>query len=109
MFHYTNWLHINGVTGSPFYWSTVTEQRREGIRKLRVGMSKEEVEQILPNPYLVEVPEEGLEYWLYVTSRPSGGISSNNTTPVAFRQGKVIGWGRNFFINKEQKYEIEIK
>jgi outer membrane protein assembly factor BamE (lipoprotein component of BamABCDE complex) len=97
-----------GMKDSPFYWESVTQQRRDGIRKLKVGMTREEVERILPNPFLVEATGDGRVYLLYVTSEPRGEVTSNNLTPIAIDDGKVVGWGRNYFVNKEE-YKIEIK
>lgn len=94
---------------SAAYWDSAAEECRDGIRKLRVGMTRAEVERLLPNPFLVEAPGDGREYLLYVTTAPRGVITSNNLTPVAFEDGKVIGWGRNFFVNKEQKYDIRVR
>jgi len=38
------------------------------------------------------------------------GTADSDFTPVVFRQdGKVIGWGRNFFTKYVERYEINIK
>lgn len=91
-----------GFHGSPFYWDTVGPQRQAGLRKLQLGMTRTEVEAILPEPDLVEVPEAGTEFLVYYTS-PS------KSTPVALLNGKVIGWGESFYVNKEQKHTVTIK
>ena len=82
--------------------------------KLEVGMSKEEVINIMGKPYNREAyttsDEKALDFLIYLTKYTDGGsIPDNNTTPICFLNGKVTGWGRNFYISEKQRYEIEIK
>lgn len=81
--------------------------------KLEVGMSKQEVINILGNPYnrdAYTTPDGSvLEFLIYLTKyTDSGSIPDSDTTPICFLNGKVTGWGRNFYEQQQQKYPLEI-
>ena len=81
--------------------------------KLEVGMSKQEVINILGNPYnrdAYTTPDGSvLEFLIYLTKyTDSGSIPDSDTTPICFLNGKVTGWGRNFYEQQQQKYQLEI-
>jgi len=81
---------------------------RNSLNKLEVGMSKEQVTSIMGKPYQREVSGEG-EYWLYETERKTiYRTPSEYLTPVVFEDGKVAGWGRNYWVEKEKKFDVKI-
>jgi len=88
------------------------EKNRSNLMKLEVGMSKKEVIDIMGMPYNREayaVPGGSLEFLIYLTKyTDSGSIPDSDTTPVCFMDGKVTGWGRNFYVQQQQKYQLEM-
>jgi outer membrane protein assembly factor BamE (lipoprotein component of BamABCDE complex) len=82
---------------------------RGNLNKLEVGMSKEQVTTIMGKPYQREVSGER-EYWLYETERKNiyRTTPSEYLTPVVFEDGKVAGWGRNYWVEKEKKFDVKI-
>ena len=90
------------------------ERSRNNLMKLEVGMSKQEVIDVMGKPYNREAytASDGSirEFLIYLTKyTDSGPIPDSDTTPICFLNGKVTGWGRNFYISQKQRYEIEIK
>ena len=90
------------------------ERTRNNLMKLELGMSKQEVIDIMGSPYNREaytlLNGQALEFLIYLTKyTDSGPIPDSDTTPICFLNGKVTGWGRNFYISEKQRYEIEIK
>lgn len=78
------------------------ERTRANLIKLEVNMTKEQVVSIMGAPYAREVfpAEDGrpIEILLYLTQyTDSGSIPDSDKTPVCLIDGKVIGWGRNFY------------
>ena len=105
-------LLINGcASNSMMPWGI--EKARNNLMKLEIGMSKQEVIEIMGMPYNREAystPDGPLDFLIYLTKYTySGSIPDSDTTPVCLLNGKVTGWGRNFYENQKQKYEIEIK
>lgn len=106
-------VFLNGcVSSSTMPWGI--ERTRKNLMKLELGMSKQEVIDIMGSPYNREAyvtPDgQSLEFLIYLTKYTySGSIPDTDTTPICFLNGKVTGWGRNFYISEKQRYEIEIK
>lgn len=82
------------------------EKRRENLNKLEVGMTKTQVIEIMGKPYMTEATKE--TEWLLYWTVPYGRTDEERYTPIAFRESKVIGWGRNFWTTKEQRYDVKI-
>ncbi len=80
---------------------------RENLNKIEVGMTKSEVREIMGQPYQREV-EGQMEWWLYQTNVDPYGNMDNELTPIAFANGKLIGWGRNFYKSKTKRYDVKI-
>lgn len=85
-------------------------------------MTKEEVHEVMGtksagpynNPYRTAMQydenNEPIEVFYYWTDGSYvGGITDNELTPVVFQNGKVIGWGREFFTEFVQKYEFRFR
>jgi len=83
---------------------------RENLNKIEIGMSKAQVLEVMGKPYRREA-EGQYEWLLYQTKIPSvyeAHTESNYLTPLLFEDGKLVGWGKNFWTTKEQKYDIKI-
>lgn len=79
--------------------------------KLEIGMTKDEVLEIMGEPERSEGYEWG-SAWLYRTAMTSGiyGTADSDFTPLLFdKNGKVHGWGRNYFKQYVNRYEFQIK
>jgi len=81
----------------------ISEHNRINITELYVGMTQDEVLEVMGYPYKTEektYQDEIYEVWYYIT-RPSqlgqSKLISRNFTPVIFELGQLKGWGRNFY------------
>lgn len=95
-------------------WPMGIEKNRKNLMKLEIGMSKQEVINIMGSPYDGEVYKladgQILEFLIYLTKyTDSGPIPDSDTTPICLQNGQITGWGRNFYISEKKRYEIEIK
>jgi hypothetical protein len=52
-------------------------------------------------------PTEVFFYWTDGTY--VDGIQDRELTPVVFKNGKVVGWGREFWMEYVRKYEIRMR
>ena len=94
------------------------EKNRKVLLHLKIGMTKVEVQNIMGEPRKTEAYSKdgrNIEFWLYVTEgidyySYDRTLRDSNFTPLAFEDGKLIGWGRNFY-DQTLKYEhkIEVK
>jgi outer membrane protein assembly factor BamE (lipoprotein component of BamABCDE complex) len=94
-------LCLSGCAGSPVRNSSIAEVNRDNMLDLNVGQSKKQVLLIMGEPYKTEaysMDGEPLEFWLYIT-QGAGARSLNDShfTPLAFRDGALQGWGRNYY------------
>ena len=110
--------------GSEAEVSRFTILNSSNLFNLEIGMTKDEVKKAMSNgftksrfpTYYSERPNEviglprkreayeasdggTLEFWFYYTQidRNRHGISDKNFTPLCFTDGKLKGWGRNFY------------
>ena len=102
------------LSGCAFTMPWDIERNRNNLMRLEAGMSKQQVIDVMGQPYNREAytaPDGNvLEFLIYLTKyTDSGSIPDSDTTPVCFLNGKVTGWGRNFYVSQKQRYEIEIK
>ena len=54
--------------------------------------------------------EQNIEFWFYLiegTTAANRRIEDKNLSPLAFENGTLIGWGRNYY-DKTLKYEHKI-
>jgi len=89
-----------------------TMLNRANLVKLQVGMSKEEVREIMGKPNQIEA-DENIEIWKYDTGSKNtlyGGYE-RKYVPLAFRNGKLKSWGERFVDEPEEidKHEIRIR
>lgn len=107
-----------GCVGSPVH-ETLTYNRvqseisrnNKNLMTLRIGMTHEQVLQHMGQPERSEGYQWGAA-WLYRTAMTSGIYSTADSdfTPVVFDEnGKLVGWGRNFFTEHVKRYEIKVK
>ena len=98
-------VSLVGCAGSPAQTGLEATKNREAMLKLTAGQSKDQVLSQMGSPYKTEmysVNGKSLEFWLYITERApmsGSGLRDSNFTPLAFENGKLIGWGRNFYDN----------
>jgi outer membrane protein assembly factor BamE (lipoprotein component of BamABCDE complex) len=98
-------LFIAGcVVGGKGRWT----KNRENLNEIEISMSKAEVREIMGKPYRREAKGE-LEWWLYETEYwDRWQNESDYLTPLLFENGKLVGWGKNYWTTKEQKYDVKI-
>lgn len=109
---------LSGCVGSPVHQTltyndiqSTIKQNNDKLLQLRIGMSQDDVLILMKKPERSEGYTWG-SAWLYRTAMTSGvyGTSDSDFTPIVFgSNGKVIGWGRNFFTEQVKKYEITVK
>lgn len=78
---------------------------------LNIGQGKQEVLQIMGNPSRNERYSSGgkeTEIWYYRTDVDIYGSEDDNFTPVVFENGKLAGWGRNFY-DERIEYQSQIQ
>ena len=83
---------------SPVMWSVI-DTNRENLKKLRKGMTKDEVRKIMGIP-MVEQVYNTPDHWFYYTrTRWSDGMATRDEcTPLVFNEdGMLIGWGVQFY------------
>jgi hypothetical protein len=114
-------LFLVGCVGSPIHstvkYSTVKSKinrNNNNLLKMKRGMTIEETKKIMGKPDRSEGYNWG-SAWLYRTAMTKGieggiyGEIDADFTPIVFdKNSKVIGWGRNFFVEHTKKYEIKI-
>lgn len=93
---------------------TSTQQK---LTMLEVGMSKQAVVSIMGQPKTSDA-YGSLEIWYYyatvrlssvLAAAAEGAATEQKDVPVAFEDGRVVGWGEPFVIDKVKKYEIRIR
>lgn len=80
---------------------------------VQIGQTKSQLLKVMGNPYKTEayvIDGETVEFWLYITqATDSDGFGDNNFTPFCFNDGKLAGYGRNFYNRViESKQDISI-
>lgn len=111
-------LILSGCVGSPVHstlkYNSVQSdisRNNKNLMSLRTGMTQEQVVQHMGQPERSEGYQWGAA-WLYRTAMTSGiyGTADSDFTPVVFDEnGKLVGWGRNFFAEHVKRYEIKLK
>ena len=79
------------------------QKNRNAILSLEIGMTEDEVLATMGKPRKIEIQSSNnrnIELWLYLTEGliiNDGIVRHSDHTPLAFENGKLIGWGRNFY------------
>ena len=124
---------VIGLFGGCVSVSTFIQNNRMNLAKLSYGMPKEQVNEIMGqetvhsanNPYRTAMfmSSEGVQievfyYWTDVgrygvgplgVPHVSGIVTDDELTPVVFNNGKVVGWGREFWNDYSKKFELTVK
>ena len=72
--------------------------------KLSIGQTRDQVLATMGKPYKTEtyvIAGKPVEFWLYLTEGKEiyGTLRDANFTPLAFENGVLMGWGRNYYDN----------
>jgi len=86
------------LPGCGIYSSVRASMRNDDLMKLQVGMSRGDVIRVMGEPQKREMYGNE-EYLLYKTANEDFVGESVNYTPVAILDGRVVGWGRNYYDN----------
>lgn len=103
-------LTLTGCFKTPLKTGAISEQNRISLYSLEIGMTTEQVLDVMGYPYKTEermYNAELYEIWYYITEPTYLGQSeliTRNFTPLVFEAGNLIGWGRNFY-----KYQFDIE
>ena len=109
---------LAGCVGSPIH-STLKydsiqkkiKRNNDALLELQAGMMRDQVQEIMGRAERSEGYPWG-SAWLYRTAMTSGiyGTADTDFTPVIFDQNGILqGWGRNYFEQYVNKYELTIK
>ena len=83
----------------------------ENSAKLRVGMTKEQVKNIMGEPVDEVFCKPDLWYYYIKTQWHDGLTTRDECMPVVFKDGKVAGWGNEYY-NREllfvRRYEMPV-
>lgn len=96
-------LAVIGCAGSYYQAGIEAEKNRANLFDLKIGLTKDQVRAVMGTPYKTEsYAQEGknLDFWLYFTERKSISdlpLNDTNFTPLAFENGTLKGWGRNYY------------
>ena len=78
------------------------------LMNISVGMDRAEVLKLLGPPFSREA--YGNEEYLIYETNYFGQSEQERNTPILLRDGRVVGWGRNYYDNtKKSKIEADIK
>ena len=83
---------------SPAMWSVI-DQNRENLKKIRVGMTKNEVLKIMGEPMKDQVYSTSNHWFYYTRTRWSDGMATRDEcTPLIFSDdGLLLGWGLEYY------------
>jgi outer membrane protein assembly factor BamE (lipoprotein component of BamABCDE complex) len=109
-------LLFTSCVGSPFHETATynsihsqVKRNNTAILNLRAGMDKTEVQKSLGKPARSEGYPWG-SVWLYRTLMSAGAyaVPDSDFTPLVFDSDKKLaGWGRNYFIERRARYQVE--
>lgn len=76
-----------------------TYENRQKIRGIRVGMTQEQVREIMGKPLLNEVYNTPRVWFYYTRNRWFDGyVTRDECTPLVFdEEGRLEGWGQDYF------------
>ena len=89
------------------------DKNNDGLLSLEMDMSKQDVMKIMGNPDLNEAYKslhgKSVVIFFYYTQRKrnDGNVTKDETTPVVFENGRLVGWGSEFYETK-RKVEMDI-
>lgn len=79
-------------------------ENNESLKKLKKGMTKEEVVKIMGNP-LVDEKYNTPNVWFYYTDWDWADTARTEIecTPLVFEKGTLVGWGRVYYRDYKHK------
>ena len=82
----------------------IIKKNKENLKSLHIGMSKQEVLDLMGEPLKGEVYNTK-NVWYYFTEVKwsDGAITRDECTPIYFVDGKVAGWGQDAYKKFRQK------
>jgi len=131
-------IAVLGCENVSLSYDAVRAQNVERLRRVRVGMAKLEVLDVmgtetvlvchgaytpcdaryavmLPNPYRIEVTQtvaggvvEVVYYYTEMT-KADDAITDDELTPLVFKDEELIGWGWTFVQDAAARYEVELR
>ncbi|MBN1141162.1 MAG: DUF3192 domain-containing protein [Deltaproteobacteria bacterium] len=90
------------------------DRNNANLLSLEMGATKEEVLQVMGKPDLNEAYQslhgKSVAIFFYYTQRKwqDGNTTKDECTPVVFENGKLIGWGSEFY-EMRKKIDITVK
>lgn len=103
-------LVLSGCANAP---QEKMDRNNKNLMSLEIGMSKNDVLEIMGMPTLNEsyqsLKGQAITIFFYYTQRQlaDGNVTKDETTPVVFRDGNLIGWGSEFYEDRK-KVEMDI-
>lgn len=97
----------------PMTWEIEDSRNLHNLRKLKPGMSREDVYMAMGMPDLYDMYETvdrdylAVFYYYTHTKVNDGAAAKNECTPVVIRDGKLAGWGYEYL--KQQKESAYLK
>ncbi len=91
------------VGNDSLYTGSVSEKNINNLARLDIGMNQAAVLQIMRKPYdseVLQIGSDSYELWYYITSVTGLGqtrMVAQNLTPLAFKNGTLIGWGYDYY------------
>lgn len=90
-----------------FFSCAFIEERRNNrnLEQLKRGMTKEEVLNIMGEPLKDEKRYRDPDVWFYYTETKwsDGNATRDECTPLVFKDGRLIGWGKKYYKKRIQK------
>ena len=96
-----------GAGGCSTPWETA-KKNVEHSRNLRVGMTKNEVLEVMGEPIRDEKFCDPNLWFYYVEMVWGDGlVTTEECLPLVFEDGKLIGWGNDFYLDRQIRRRTE--
>lgn len=105
---------LTGCQGSPVQTGWEAESNRKAMLGLSIGQSKVDVVEVMGQPRKTEAYSRdgtNTEFWLYLTEGrdiSDRKMTDEHFTPLVFENDQLVGWGRNYYVEKTRNYDIKI-
>ena len=90
-------MFTSGTFGCQEFVGSQSASHTKALMKVQVGMSRDEVVALMGQPQKREAYGK-TEFLIYQTEY-RGINEAGNFTPIGIVDGKVVGWGRNYYDN----------